>query len=443
MWKTILISLTLLSQSAWCENVLVTLSPGEQKILPISHMTTMTVTNPKAAKVSIIKGAIKITAVRIGTTHVFTKGGKTNIEIVVHSSKLKRAKAQISHWLKNVHGITFLINTNHILLQGEAFRLSDWQVLHKYKKLFKSQIKSEVKLSQELQPALKKAVNDDLNKRSISSAWTENDNGEISIQSNMNKKEKTAVNEVIEDWGLPKAKSTHALELKPMIEIDVVIAEVKKNSLSTLGLQLPGSYSATVIPTSDLSSAAFAFNPLDIVFNAASSRGGGRVLANPKLLCRSGEAAHFVAGGEIPIKIMNTRIHDVIWKRYGVILDITPLADYQNRISTKLVTEVSLIDDSRVIDGIPGLFTNRIETHFDLNGSKTIALSGLIKSELGRSTTSNSLLGEIPILGELFKSRDYKDSKTELVVFVTPRVISPYDTNQKPPQIPQWSDDDL
>jgi len=164
-----------------------------------------------------------------------------------------------------------------------------------------------------------------------------------------------------------------------------------------------------------------------------------KVLANPKLLCRSGEAAHFVAGGEIPIKIMNWKTSDVIWKRYGVILDITPVADLNQGISTKLVTEISLLDEAHTVDHIPGLLTNRIETHFDLRGSKTIALSGLIKSELGKGTTGLPLLSQIPILGELFKSKNYQDNRTELVVFVTPRVISP----ENPPEanIPKFSDE--
>ena len=157
----------------------------------------------------------------------------------------------------------------------------------------------------------------------------------------------------------------------------------------------------------------------------------GKVIANPKLLCRSGESAHFLAGGEIPIKLVGFKTSEVQWKKYGVILDITPLADIQRGISTKLVTEVSLLDEAHKIEGIPGLLTNRIETHFDIRGEKTIALSGLIKNEIGRGSQDTPLLSAIPLLGELFKSKEYKENKTELIIFVTPRVISP----ENPPPV--------
>jgi pilus assembly protein CpaC len=438
---SLIISL-LISSEVFSASTQVALSPGEQKIMHLKKPGAITVTNPKAAKVSVTSGQLKITGLRQGISHILMNGKQSDIEVVIHTSKLSPAKEKIEKWLGNIHGISLKVKPDFLIVQGEAFRLNDWHQIMKFKKQFHPYIKTDVRISSELLPALHTAVDDALQKRSLSSTWTTAENGEIEIQAVLNSKEKQAIKEIAEEWGLPEPKTSHSLELKPMVEIDVVIAEVKKNSMRSLGLQLPGSYSATVLPAGDLSSAAVSMNPLEIIFHAGLSQGGGRVLANPKLLCRSGEVAHFIAGGEIPIKIVNPHLHDVTWKRYGVILDITPLADRQNHISTKLTTEVSLIDDSRTIEGIPGMLTNRIETHFDLSGSKTIALSGLIKSEVGRTTNSNSLLGEIPILGELFKSRDYKDSKTELVVFVTPRVLSPYE-NPPLPKLPQWQDDDL
>jgi pilus assembly protein CpaC len=130
---------------------------------------------------------------------------------------------------------------------------------------------------------------------------------------------------------------------------------------------------------------------------------------------------------------MNWKVSDVLWKKYGVILDITPKADLQKAISTRLITEVSLIDEAHRVDGIPGFLTNRIETHFDIRGEKTIALSGLIKNELGRGKQATPLLSSIPILGELFSSQDYKDNSSELIVLVTPRVLSP--ENLKEPEV--------
>jgi Flp pilus assembly secretin CpaC len=115
----------------------------------------------------------------------------------------------------------------------------------------------------------------------------------------------------------------------------------------------------------------------------------------------------------------------ITWKQYGVVLKIKPKADFSGRMSIGLETEVSSIDRSNMVDGIPGLFTNRIETHFDLTTSRTIVLSGLIKKEWGDAMQGLPGLSNIPVLGALFGSRDFQEQRSELVVFVTPEVARP------------------
>ena len=406
---------------------------GEQRRLAINKASAATMTNPKIAKITFTNGGVLISAKQAGLGSLVL-GKKLNpMQIIIYSQKLKAARKQIVNWLTDKFGLFLSTNPQNLIISGKALRLADWLQLQKFKAKFPKQLLIEAKIDRVLVPTLKKALERSLSQRSISSMHSRIENDQvILLSSSKNKDDKVIAQAVAREWGLENPQSSDLLELKPMIEIEVVIAEVKKSSFQTLGLQLPGTYSATITPAGDLSSLATSFNSFSPEFHALFNKGNGRVLANPKILCRSGEMAHFVAGGEIPIKIINWKNSDVVWKRYGVILDINPKADLDDGISTKLTTEVSLLDEVHKIDGIPGLFTNRIETYFDLRGSKTIALSGLIKSELGRSQTGTPLLGEIPILGALFRSQDYKDNRTELIVFVTPRVISP----EAPPPIP-------
>ena len=84
-----------------------------------------------------------------------------------------------------------------------------------------------------------------------------------------------------------------------------------------------------------------------------------------------------------------------------------------------------MLDPSHSIEGVPALLTNRIESHFDLKKSRTIALSGLLKSEWFRNSEGLPGLSQIPVLGYLFSSKAYKNDETELVIFVTPEVIQP------------------
>jgi pilus assembly protein CpaC len=424
--------------------MLIAIKMGEQKVITKSEFRNfsfahLTVINPKVVHVMSANGSLKLTGRAAGEASVVMSKGI--IKIIVYSNKLEQPKRVIEDWLQDVSGIEIELKPKSIILSGTAYRLSDWNKLQEFKHRFSPMIQSQVKLTKNIKSELKSSVLNALREKSLTSVEVHEQNDELSLSSSTKKKdERAAINKVAEKWGLSAVESNQNIELKPMIEINIVIAEMKKNSARSLGLQLPGTYSATILPSSDLSSFATNFDALTPQFHASLLESMGKVLANPRLLCRSGEVAHFVAGGEIPIKVKSKFEVGVVWKKYGVILDITPTADLNEGISAGLVTEISLLDSAHTVEGIPGLLTNRIETHFDLRGSKTIALSGLIKSETGRDSNSIPILGEIPIIGELFKSRDFKENRTELVVFVTPKIISP---EAPPPQpvLPHWADE--
>lgn len=173
-----------------------------------------------------------------------------------------------------------------------------------------------------------------------------------------------------------------------------------------------------------------------VELQALESEGHGQIFANPTLIARSGSEAEFLAGGEFPIRLVGFGSRNVEWKKHGVLLKFKPLADHSGNMSIEVTTELSVVDPASSVDGIPGLKTNRIQSHFDIHGSRTIALSGLIRRDLARSFEGLPGLQRIPILGELFKSRNFNKGHSELFVFVTPEVISPT-TIQDPLQLPK------
>jgi pilus assembly protein CpaC len=115
----------------------------------------------------------------------------------------------------------------------------------------------------------------------------------------------------------------------------------------------------------------------------------------------------------------------VIWKEHGVLLRVAPQADFQGAISLEIETEVSLLDMANAVEGIPALKSNAVKSHFDLPGRRTIALSGLLKQELGESREGLPYLSSIPGLGSLFSSRSFLKHLSELVIFVTPEIYVP------------------
>lgn len=160
--------------------------------------------------------------------------------------------------------------------------------------------------------------------------------------------------------------------------------------------------------------------------NLAVSNGEAYLLAAPELNTRSGGTASFLAGGEVPIPIAGALgSQTVTYKEYGIRLDVKPAVDGDNVITTTLGTEISQIDPSLTVQGYPAFLTRRTSSELTLRPGETVALSGLVQSQASDAVDRVPLLGDLPILGRLFRSTNFRNSKSDLVVFVTPLLYDP------------------
>jgi pilus assembly protein CpaC len=157
-----------------------------------------------------------------------------------------------------------------------------------------------------------------------------------------------------------------------------------------------------------------------------------KVLAEPTLIALSGQTAHFLAGGEYPVPVpQGLGTVGIEYKEYGVGLSFTPTVLSKNKISIKVSPEVSELDFSTALRvggfTIPGLTTRRAATVVELADGQSFAIAGLL-SETARDTFEKyPKLGEIPVLGRLFQSREFQREESELVIIVTPRLVKPLD----------------
>lgn len=227
---------------------------------------------------------------------------------------------------------------------------------------------------------------------------------------------RAAVERAYKPFGITLDISGGELNVAPLVRTRVILAEVSKSYSQELGFRWPAEYKAQLLPTFEGS------DEVITTLRALEARGQAQILSSPTLLCRSGGQAQFHAGGEFPIRVFSRNSREVIWKAHGVILNVKPTADYQGAISLELETEISLLDMANAVDGIPAVKKNRVKSHFDLTGRKTVALSGLIRQEMGDSREGLPFLARIPVLGSLFSSRKFLNHETELVVFVTPEI---------------------
>jgi pilus assembly protein CpaC len=169
---------------------------------------------------------------------------------------------------------------------------------------------------------------------------------------------------------------------------------------------------------------------LNAQLNLLAQDGKATLLAEPQLSTRSGSKAKFIAGGEIPYAVATRDGIVIQYKEYGVKLDITPTVDPQGGIRATIASEVSSVDRSITSLNGPALLKRKTETEFNVHDGETIVLSGLLQRESSNDVDKLPLLGDLPVLGALFRSKRYQNKETELVVFVTPTVM----TSQSPGQ---------
>lgn len=236
------------------------------------------------------------------------------------------------------------------------------------------------------------------------------------------------------------------------VMLKVRVAEVQRNVLKQFGINTTAVFSIgkfafnlanvnpfPTLPISPLGVYQGGFSSggdsIDAFVRAMERDGLLRTLAEPTLTAVSGEAANFLAGGEFPIPVAQDDNKITIeFKKFGVGLGFTPLVMSEGRISLKISTEVSEIskDVSITLQNItiPGLSVRRAETTVELPSGGSIAMAGLIKDSARADITGTPGLKDLPILGVLFRSRDFQQNQTELVVIVTPYIVNPVNEQQ-------------
>ena len=153
-------------------------------------------------------------------------------------------------------------------------------------------------------------------------------------------------------------------------------------------------------------------------------------LANPNLTALSGETATFLAGGEVPIPIAGGfGTTSVEYKQYGVSLAYTPTVMSDGRISLRVRPEVSQLDYANAVQlngtRVPGLTTRRVETTLELGSGQSMMIGGLLQNGHNNTIQKTPFLGDLPIIGSLFRSNGFQRNETELVIIITPYLVKP------------------
>ncbi|WP_168164817.1 type II and III secretion system protein family protein [Variovorax sp. PAMC 28711] len=227
------------------------------------------------------------------------------------------------------------------------------------------------------------------------------------------------------------------------IYMNAEIVEIRKSALENLGIQWQQAING---PAADVAASAEirggrarTVNPFLWTIGLASAitsrinlleqRGDAYVIATPQLTSRCGGTADFTAGGELPIPIASGPGQIAVeFKPYGIRLQIEPRCDTQGNIRAKLGIELSQIDRSVTVLGVPGLLTRKAITELDLVDGRSMLVSGLTSLRVNDEIDQVPGVGDVPLLGNLFRNKNLGGERTELVLLITPAVV----TNESP-----------
>jgi pilus assembly protein CpaC len=244
---------------------------------------------------------------------------------------------------------------------------------------------------------------------------------------------------------------------RDQVMLKVTVAEVQRDIIKQLGIDLSGSLSSgqSVLNFSNVnpfpvfgsalnsSGITASYRGVTATLRAMERAGVIRTLAEPNLTAISGETANFLAGGEFPLPagfacdpITRNCQTQIQFKKFGVGLNFTPVVLSEGRISLKVLTEVSELSNDNALtltqsvsatetttQTIPSIKTRRAETTVEIPSGGSLAMAGMIHEQTKQQVNGMPALMNVPILGSLFKSRDYINRQSELMVLVTPYIV--------------------
>lgn len=278
-------------------------------------------------------------------------------------------------------------------------------------------------------------------------------------------------------WGESKRHTMYDIKVDRAISgqqvvLEVQVAEVNKSALSEYGLdflmvdsdpshikrgdKILGTYAGQVTSPDPESRNLFAQDGItgvikwlgdkrefSTIIKALQQKGDLTLLANPQLICLSGEEASFLVGGEVPVPIAHTATAagapsvSIEWKEYGVRLDFLPTIVDTNLINLKITPEVSSLDWANAVSfagwDIPALRTRKADATVELNSGQSVVLGGLLSTEETKTIKRVPILGHIPIINFFFSKKEATKSETELLIIVSPRIISSIAEEKIPP----------
>ena len=446
LWLLVLVPY--LGPTAWAdEGGTITLGVGTQKVQLVPGLQKAAVGDTSVADVRPVGGnQLLISGNGEGKTTLLvwkSSGQRISYVISVRKQDPNEIISEMKKLLGEMEGVNLRMVGDRVYLDGQAYTQADADRIEQVVGLYPT-VKSFVKIAPNAKKLVAQSLNAAFQKAGLKNIQANVVGSTIFLEGSVESQQDLQKAELITKAIGEKVENLLVVGIKRMILSEVSFVEMRKNSADRVGIKYPTDISGTaaaivsinrelfpgVTGRGDLSVNALGRSSFAVGFQMNS--GYGALLAQPKLVCASGERAEFLAGGEVPIPLITNNQFAVEYKPYGVILKIRPTADRTGNIQTEIEAEVSEVDISVSVAigpnaSIPGFRSRKVKTNVTVRHGETIVLSGVFANDEQKSVSKIPGLGHIPIIGEFFKNRAFDSSKRDLTIFVTPRIVSPGD----------------
>ncbi|MFZ6816072.1 type II and III secretion system protein family protein [Undibacterium sp. Rencai35W] len=370
---------------------------GQARVFPLA-VTRVAIGSGKVISVSIIANnqlLILAEGVGISTLHLWLKdGSQKDLTVFVQEANMERTLADIKRLLSNVDNVTARIAGSKIVLEGEMVSDINQERAQSISKMYPEQVVNFIgKVGWEKMIYLDVKVVELSSKgsRDLGIRWDSSING-------------------------PHAGVLADIYSNPLYRY---VPSVQSSGLDFTNVPLPGNVWP---PKGFITMASLITSKINLLVQD----GEAQVLAAPSLTTRSGSKARFVSGGEIPIpQVSSFGQTSVEYKEYGIILEVTPVTDKSGAIYAKVDVEVSSIDRSVTVLGVPGFLKRKSTAEFNSREGETVVLNGLYSYEKSSDTQKVPGAGDVPLIGGLFRNKGSTTSTREVAIIITPRLVQP------------------
>lgn len=401
---------------------------GQMKTISVPNIDRVAVGNSGLVSTSIMdNGELLVLAESSGDTEIqiWTKTGEAiTHKFYIIPANTARNVTEVRSIIGKVSGLNVSQVGSNIILKGNISHQAH-AIIQKVTKVYTNVLDLTVP-----------TASSDLSKmfKEMKSVKTRQAGSKLVITGKVSAEEKAYI-EAIKGSYSELVDLTDSTETQPMVYMNVQITEFSNKAAENLGIAWEGSltgpqflsntFNNTTLNPNGAADATFGIaTSLTSMINLAISSGEALLLASPTLSALSGSEAEFLAGGEFPISVPDGNGGTTLeFKQYGIILKVKPQVQPSGHIVASIETEVSSIDASVAVDGAPGLKKRETKTEVSLKQGQTFAISGLVNRDISEDITRFPFISKIPVLGQLFKSKNFVNNRSDLIIFITPHII--------------------